>query len=176
VQIYPAELTDLNACYNMNAAYTTDYVWQLQAHDNEHKTDIQLSTIRLPRSMKVEYPRSPDELFEHWDQDGCFLIARNSQNEVIGFLDAWPQSCQKLLWVFNLVVEKNNRRRGVGSLLIQAARRWAMQEQLRKIMLEVQTKNYPAISFAQKLGFQYCGYNEHYYANGDIALFFYQNI
>jgi len=176
VQIYPAELTDLNACYKMSAAYTTDYVWQLQARDNEHKTDIQFSTIRLPRSMKVEYPRSPDELFKHWEQEACFLVARSGQDKVIGFLDAWPQPSQSLLWVFNLVVEKDHRRKGVGALLLQAARRWAIQQRLSKIMLEMQTKNFPAISFAQKLGFQYCGYNEHYYANGDIALFFYQNI
>jgi ribosomal protein S18 acetylase RimI-like enzyme len=38
--------------------------------------------------------------------------------------------------------------------------------------LEIQTKNHPAISFAQKHGFQFCGYNERYYPNGDIALFF----
>jgi ribosomal protein S18 acetylase RimI-like enzyme len=176
VQIYPAELTDLNACYNMSAAYTTDYVWQLQTRDNEHKTDIQFSTIRLPRSMKVDYPRSPDELFEHWEQDACFLVARDEQDKVIGFLDAWPQPWQSLLWVFNLVVEKDHRRKGVGTLLLQAARRWALQEQFTKIMLEMQTKNFPAISFAQKHGFHYCGYNEHYYANGDIVLFFYQNI
>lgn len=176
MQIHPAELTDLHACYKMSAAYTTDYVWQLQARTNEHKLDVQFSTIRLPRSMKVEYPRSPDELFEHWDQAGCFLVARDAEDEVIGFLDAWPHPWQNLLWVFNLVVEKNNRRKGTGALLIQAARRWAVQQNLGKLMLETQTKNYPAISFAQKLGFQFCGYNERYYPNGDIALFFYQNI
>jgi ribosomal protein S18 acetylase RimI-like enzyme len=126
--------------------------------------------------MHVEYPRSPDELFEHWDQEGCFLVARNPQDEVVGFLDAQPQFGQELLWIFNLVVDKSQRRQGVGTLLIQSAKRWALHQELHRLMLEVQTKNHPAISFAQKLGFQFCGFNERYYANRDIALFFYQNL
>jgi ribosomal protein S18 acetylase RimI-like enzyme len=177
MQVYPAELTDLNACYYMFEAYTTDYVWQLQTtnHD-EHRLDIRFDTIRLPRSMQVGYPRSPDELLEHWHQEGCFLVVQNTLDEVIGFIDAQPHFAQGLLWISNLIVDKNNRRQGIGTLLLKSARRWAEQQQLRRMMLEVQTKNYPAISFAQKLGFKFCGYNERYYPNGDIALFFYQNI
>jgi ribosomal protein S18 acetylase RimI-like enzyme len=40
------------------------------------------------------------------------------------------------------------------------------------MVLEMQPKNYPAIQLAQKLGFDFCGYNDRYYANRDIALFF----
>jgi ribosomal protein S18 acetylase RimI-like enzyme len=93
-------------------------------------------------------------------------------DEVIGFLDAWPQPWQNLLWISNLVVNQAYRRQGVGSRLIKAARRWATEHDLRQVTLEVQTKNHPAIAFAQKHGFQFCGYNERYYPNGDIALFF----
>jgi RimJ/RimL family protein N-acetyltransferase len=42
----------------------------------------------------------------------------------------------------------------------------------RRIVLEMQPKNYAAIHLAQKLGFDLCGYNDRYYANHDIALFF----
>jgi ribosomal protein S18 acetylase RimI-like enzyme len=49
---------------------------------------------------------------------------------------------------------------------------WARERNLSRLMLDLQTKNYPAISFVQKHGFQFCGYNERYYSNGDIALFF----
>jgi ribosomal protein S18 acetylase RimI-like enzyme len=47
-----------------------------------------------------------------------------------------------------------------------------MQKNNRRIILEMQPKNYPAIKLTQKLGFELCGYNDHYYANQDIALFF----
>jgi len=34
------------------------------------------------------------------------------------------------------------------------------------------SKNYAAIRLSQKLGFEFCGYNDHYYLTQDIALFF----
>jgi RimJ/RimL family protein N-acetyltransferase len=36
----------------------------------------------------------------------------------------------------------------------------------------MQSKNHPAIQLAHKLGFEFCGYNDHYFSNQDIALFF----
>jgi hypothetical protein len=36
----------------------------------------------------------------------------------------------------------------------------------------MQTKNYPAISFCQKHGMTFCGFNDRHFANQDIALFF----
>lgn len=176
MKIYPAELADLNICCKMTTSYTTDYVWQMQSRDNGHSTDIRFDTVRLPRSMQVQYPRSSDELFDHWQQDGCFLVARNDNDTVIGFIDAQPHPWQKLLWVYNLVVDKPYRKQGCGKLLVKSAMQWAVNHDLYKIILDVQTKNHPGISFAQKLGFQFCGYHEHFYANRDIALFFYQTI
>lgn len=172
MQIHPAELIDLNLCYQLNMSYTTDYVWQMQTRENGRTIDVRFDTVRLPRPMRVDYPRSPDELALHWQQDGCFLVAQQGDNEVLGFLDAWPRPWQNLLWVSNLVIDQTYRRQGVGSRLLKAARRWARERELAQLMLEVQTKNHPAISFAQKHGFQFCGYNERYYPNGDIALFF----
>jgi ribosomal protein S18 acetylase RimI-like enzyme len=172
MEVYPAELTDLNFCYQLKAAYTTDYVWQMQTRENKRTIDVRFDTVRLPRPMRVEYPRSPDELIEHWQQDGCFLVARSMKDELVGFLDAHPRSWQGLLWVSNLVIDQQYRRQGFGTMLLRAASRWALEQNLRQITLEIQTKNHPAISFAQKHGFQFCGYNERYYPNGDIALFF----
>ncbi len=172
MQVHAAELTDLNQCYQLNAAYTTDYVWQMQTREGERSVDVRFDTIRLPRPMRVEYPRAPDELLEHWEQDNCFLVIRNMDEAVVAFLDAWPQPWQSLMWVSNLVIDPAYRRQGLGFRLIKAARRYAQAHNLLRLMLEVQTKNYPAIAFAQKHGFQFCGYNERYYPNGDIALFF----
>ncbi len=172
MHIYPAELADLNRCYQLNMSYTTDYVWQMQSRENSRTVDVRFDTVRLPRPMRVEYPRSPDELLDHWQREGCFLVARPAEDEILGFLDAWPQPWQGLLWVANLVVDQAHRRKGIGTRLLKAGRRWAIEHHLSQLMLEVQTKNYPAIAFAQKHGFQFCGYNERYYPNGDIALFF----
>jgi hypothetical protein len=36
----------------------------------------------------------------------------------------------------------------------------------------MQPKNYPAIHFAYKLGFEFSGYNDQYYRDQEIAIFF----
>ena len=38
--------------------------------------------------------------------------------------------------------------------------------------MEMQPKNYPAIQFAYKLGFEFSGYNDQYYRDQEIAIFF----
>lgn len=171
-----ATLADVNICYQMPKFYTTDYVWQMRTRENGRTIDVHFDTVRLPRSMRVAYPRSSDELIEHWQQNGCFLIARNPSDDLIGFLDALPQPWQNLLWVSNFAVEPHHRQQGVATMLLKAAHGWALQHNLNQLMLELQTKNYPAISFAQKHGFHFCGYNERYYPNGDIALFFSRSV
>jgi len=79
-------------------------------------------------------------------------------------------------WLNNLVVGKRYRRQGIGGALLKAAIEWAREQGLRQLMLETQTKNYPAICFYQRHGFVFCGFNDHYYTNQDIALFFAQSL
>jgi ribosomal protein S18 acetylase RimI-like enzyme len=76
--------------------------------------------------------------------------------------------------VVNVAVDRGYRRRGIGRALMRHARQWAREQGLRLLQVEATTKNYPALCFYQKLGFQFCGFNDHYYLNQDIALFFVQ--
>ena len=68
------------------------------------------------------------------------------------------------------------RRQGIGTALMRHARQWAREQGLQMLLAEATTKNYPALCFYQKLGFQFCGFNDHYYTNQDIALFFVQSL
>jgi ribosomal protein S18 acetylase RimI-like enzyme len=176
VDIYTPEFIELSHCYNLNAAYATTYVWQMQSSEHERRTEIRFDSVRLPRPMQVAYPRSADELLEHWQQEACFLVISNPAEQIVGFVDAQPRIWQNLLWISNLVIDKASRRQGYGTRLLQAVEVWARQEKIDRLMLEMQTKNYPAIAFAQKHGFKFCGYNDRYYPNGDIALFFEKSI
>jgi GNAT superfamily N-acetyltransferase len=172
VIVRPALLADLTPCFEMDLTYTTDYVWQMQAHEHERSIDVRFDTVRLPRPMKVDYPRHPDELLSNWRQEECFLVATDDTDQVIGYLDLTLQAWHSTGWIRNLGVAHPHRRKGVASTLLRAARHWATERELDRMVLEAQTKNYPAIRFADKHGFIYCGYNDRYYPNGDIAIFF----
>jgi len=73
-------------------------------------------------------------------------------------------------------VNSSHRLRGIGSALLNAARRWAIDRNLRRLIVETQTKNYPSIRFLQKRGLTFCGCNDLYYPNQDIAIFFGQTL
>jgi len=167
-----AELADINLCCDLDGSYTTDYVWQMQAHENERTIEVRFDTVRLPRPMKVAYPRYADELLPNWRRGECFLVAAEPADQPIAFLDMTAQSGPGVGWIRNLVVHRDVRRQGVATALLRAARYWALDNRLSKMMMETQTKNYPAIRFAQKHGFAFCGYNDRYYSNGDLAVFF----
>ena len=108
---------------------------------------------------------------QHWNRHECFLVAEH-QGHVLGFVDMALQEPQRAGWINGFVVDRRYRRRGIGRALLKSARAWAEQRDLRVIMLETQPKNHPAIHFYLQQGFYFCGYNDQYYNDEDIALFF----
>jgi len=170
--IRPADLSDLNACIAIDPSFQTDYVWQMEERDDGTDIFITFRPARLPRTMPVAYPRGLDNLPEIWNRDGCFLVAETEDGEISGFLSMIVQDWHNSGWIQHLIVDQRYRRQGIGSALLGAAVQWAREQGLSRLVIEVQTKNYPAIRFCQKHGFAFCGFNDRYYANQDIALFF----
>ncbi|GAB4559858.1 MAG: hypothetical protein Kow0047_06010 [Anaerolineae bacterium] len=171
MQIRPADLHDLNRCFELDASFETDHVWQLDQREDEGVIVISFRPVRLPRLMTVAYPPRGDSLLAHWEAGECVYVAGESRH-VWGYVEALALPDQRVVWIQNLIVDRTYRRRGVGTALLQAAARWAQLRDLHRLMVPVQTKNYPAIRFCQKLGLEFCGYNDRYFANRDIALFF----
>ena len=106
-----------------------------------------------------------------WERGDTVIVAED-EGQVVGYLHLVVQASENAAWVRNLAVTPRLRRRGIGMTLLQTAADWLRQQNANRLLLETTTKNYPAICFAQKLGFSFCGYNDRYYANQDIALFF----
>ena len=175
MEVRPATLADLNACLFLDHNCVTDHVWQMKAQKEKLRLRAAFDVVRLPRQMRVEYPRDLEQLVEDWQRDEGFFVAE-VDGEVRGYVDLIAQPWQKTGWVVNLAVERGYRRRDIGTALLRQARQWAQEQNLRTLVLEATTKNYPALCLYQKLGFQFCGFNDHYYPNQDIALFFVQRI
>jgi ribosomal protein S18 acetylase RimI-like enzyme len=171
--VRPASLADLNTCLMLDHTAVTDHVWQMRAEESESEVRVAFQTVRLPRRMRAEYPRQLDQLVEDWQRGEGFLVAE-VDNEVRGYVDALALPWQGMVWMANLAVERGYRRQRIGTALISHVRQWAREQGLQMILAEATTKNYPALCFYQKLGFQFCGFNDHYYSNQDIALFFVQ--
>jgi ribosomal protein S18 acetylase RimI-like enzyme len=171
VQVRPAVSADIPHLAALDHGYSTDYVWQMDTRDEDGQINITFRTVRLPRSVRVAFPRDTQRLFEEWNRRVCFLVAEEGGN-LKGYLNLTLTSAPETGWIADFGVDRRFRRSGVGSVLLASAAHWARQNNLQRIVLETQSKNYPAISFAQKHGLAFCGYNDRYYPNQDVALFF----
>ena len=170
LEIRPAIATDLSRMMGMDHSVKSDYVWQLDLRREGGQISATLREVRLPRPVSVAYPRNPFALADEWQYKDRVLVAVSVN--VMGYICIVEQSASTVAWVTDLVVAPEQRRHGIGSLLLKSAQDWALERGSRMFMFETQAKNQPAIHMAQKAGLEFCGYNDHYYANQDVALFF----
>lgn len=176
IQIRPAQASDIPILARLEPNYSSDFVWQMDIQSDETRVNISFREVRLPRSVRVEYPRSTLSLLEDWEERDGILVALSGGHPV-GYACLDLNIAPATAWITDLVVEQRMRRQGIGSALLIAAQEWARHmagegRPVQRIVLEMQPKNAPAISLAFKLGFDFGGYNDRYYANHDIALFF----
>ncbi|MBN2148661.1 MAG: GNAT family N-acetyltransferase [Anaerolineales bacterium] len=171
IEIRPAVQQDIPVLVSLDHDYVSDHVWQMDISQDEKDMRINFRQIQLPRSVRVDYPRPPQELLADWQNRSALLVGL-LDGQVIGYASLMLGCAPLTTWVTDLAVLRRLRRQGIASALLLAAQQWARQKSTLRLVLEMQPKNYPAICMAQKLGFDLCGYNDRYYINHDIALFF----
>lgn len=171
VHVRPAVSSDIPALIGLDHGYSTDHVWQMGHRDQNSTVSVNFQQVRLPRPMRVRYPREPERLKEEWTDKSVILISE-LEEEPTGYLVLAAGPAPAALWITDLVVDLRFRRQGHASGLLQAAKAWSAERGFRSLFLEMQSKNYPGIQLAKKLGFIFAGYSDRYYPEGDIALFF----
>src|SRR5215831_16585523 len=164
IQVRPATQEDLPRLAAFDHGYSTDYVWQMDLRDdpNAGQLEVTFRPVRLPRPMRVAASRTPEQLAASFERRGCFLVAEQD-GQPRGYLVSTLVPAPETAWVTDCVVERRFRRAGVASVLLAAAAQWARSNRLTRLIVEMQSKNYPAITFAQKHGLSFCGYNDRYY-------------
>ena len=171
--IRPSLASDLPLFSKFEHACNSEYVWQMDIRREEEQILVSFREIRLPRPVRVEYPRPISDLADEWKRRDGMLTAF-SDKEIAGYMRLTDRFIPHTARVTDLVVAPHFRRRGVATRLIFAAQAWALDRHNLHFMLEMSSKCFPAISLAKKLGFEFCGYNDHYYPTKDVALFFHK--
>lgn len=181
IEIRPVTNADLAKIMELDHDYVSDHVWQMSVQKDvgASPSDVQVSVIfhqlQLPRSVHVAYPRPTRNLAGGLNQQ-TGLLAAVLAGEMVGYIRLRTDIAPVTTWATDLAVTRRYRRQGIGSGLVLAGQEWGRQQGSYRMTLEMQPKNYPAICMAQKLGFDLCGYNDRYYPNHDIALFFAKSI
>jgi GNAT superfamily N-acetyltransferase len=171
VNIRSAISTDIPKMIALDHNYATTHVWQLTLDLTEIQTQISFRQVRLPREVHVNYPRIVKNLADDWTKRDALLLAEEGE-QVRGYISLRLGLAPASAWIEDLVVDRIHRRKGIGAALVGAAQDWSARKGLHRITLEMQPKNYPAIRFADKLGFEFSGYNDQFYRDQEIAIFF----
>ena len=166
--------TDLARLAALDHTIDTDYVWQLDLHRETGQVEVSLREVRLPRSVRIEHPRPARELPDTWHLRP--MLSAMAGMEAIAYIRFSDVIVPHAVWITDVVVSKPFRRQGLARKLIGSAEAWGLQRGLHRAIIESQSKNAPSIRMVQKLGFEFCGYNDHYYATRDIALFYARSI
>jgi ribosomal protein S18 acetylase RimI-like enzyme len=171
LEIRPAISSDINQLIQFEHGVSTNTIWQMDSDLDERQVNINFRQTHLPRSIRLNYPKKPDKLKDDWQKKAIIYVALMDEKPV-GYLGINMQVTNPFAWVTDLVVDEPKRRMGIACELLLAAREWAGDRNIRRMILEMHLKNFPASCLAQKIGFTFCGYNDHYYENQGIALFF----
>jgi GNAT superfamily N-acetyltransferase len=173
---------DITACMGLDHHYETEHVWQMTLQSDSAGWQVRFRTEKLPRRIEVTYPMDEKRLRLALPADSCFIVATGhdgggeAAQHVLGYLTMRYDPVHNNATIQDLVVDRPLRRYKVGSRLLNVARQWALEKQAWQLLIETQTTNYPGIQFCQINGLQFCGFNDRYYPNQDIAVFFHQTL
>jgi ribosomal protein S18 acetylase RimI-like enzyme len=171
IDVRPVVPGDIDSLSEFDHGYYSDYVWQMALELSSEAAKLDFRRTRLPRRVFVPYPRQRDEIFGALNQAEAFLVAVLNHRPV-GYIKVEVEQNNKIARVTDLVVSTPERRQGIASGLLLAVMEMISHRKYYALILEMQSKNDPAITMAAKLGFKFCGYRDHYFSNKELAIFF----
>jgi ribosomal protein S18 acetylase RimI-like enzyme len=186
MEFSPLEEAHLPRLREIRAEYISDkYVGVVHARGDGFEAAIQLRTAELEKpfrsqGLSIVRQKDVDEIRNRMGQQSLQLVA-HEDGRLVAFLDAEVEAWRRVLKVWNLLVDEQHRRQGIGTTLLQRATEFATANNCRAISVEAQATNWPALCFYRGLGFQVCGVDDHFYTNRDlerkeVALFLYREL
>ena len=97
-----------------------------------------------------------------------YFVVYNDNDEEIAYLVVAKQEWNNILRVWDIGIDPQFQRQGIGKQLIQYAEKRAKEWKCRAVVLECQSSNYPAIQFYLSCGFSLSGFDLINYTNDDV--------
>jgi ribosomal protein S18 acetylase RimI-like enzyme len=169
----------------IRAEYVSDKCARVSRGGESPEVNFALRVEHLPtpfRSQGLSIVRRRDqEEVRGRMGEGSLQLVVEEDGRLIALLDSEVESWRRVLRVWNLLVDQEYRRRGIGTELMQRAEQFGVDRRCRAISVETQATNWPALAFYIKMGFEVCGVDDHYYTNRDlerkeVALFLYREL
>ncbi|MBN1874165.1 MAG: GNAT family N-acetyltransferase [Anaerolineae bacterium] len=170
MRVRTARNTDWPFCLELDMSYETESAWQIEMVSGDKVWEAHFEEIRLPRKQRMS-PSLPKEIrLKGWERRDGFWVAAEHR-KILGYLTLSHEVEQHTARICDLVVALEERRQGIASELFQTAVTWCSRQDVAQLMLACPPKAQPAISFALKHGFVFCGFQEAYWPGQELALF-----
>lgn len=175
IELRIANMSDCPLITKIDLDFDSDFVWKSQIIDDLDSYSIIFQTIKLPKTIHVPFQASNETALENMVKRKEVLIARY-ENQAVGFVRLEQDETNNRILMKTGGVKPEYRRKGIGSAILTSVQEIALNNGVSRLVCTVQAKNDPAIRFIMAKGFQFCGYQEFFFPNLEIALFFSKNI
>ena len=175
IEIGAAAMEELTQIAQMDLSFESDYVWKTQMLEGLDSFESSFQRIRLPKTIRVSFQAYSTANLETLIQRREILAVRYEE-KVIGYARLEQDETVNRLVVKSGGIMPEYRNKGVGSALLDRICEIAHYNRIRSLVCMVQAKNDPAIHFLMARGFVFCGYQEFFFRNMEIGLFFSKNI
>lgn len=135
--------------------YTSEkyYEIHMETHNNGWSFSLMEEKFEIPFEKNLE-----EDIFDA-HKIGSEVYVSEINGEECGIMVIQHMEWNNTLLIHDLYIDAQFKRKGIGSTLIEIAKKRARELEVRMITLETQTSNYPAIKFYLKNGFHLIGFN-----------------
>jgi GNAT superfamily N-acetyltransferase len=185
IEVRAVQVNDAPAIYNLDYNFETDRIYTLHVQESlpgSHEENEGSEQGQSAVSFKlVETPVDPP-VYKNFFADNVTvedIEARLSEAEggyvaladgqIAAVILLCVEEWRSVVRIDELIVGRQYRRYGVGSLLLNCASDWARERGCWAIVIETQNNNFPAFQFYLRNGLEIWGINRNFYPPGPTS-------
>ncbi|MEO6893042.1 MAG: GNAT family N-acetyltransferase [Ktedonobacteraceae bacterium] len=182
IEVRAVSINDAPALHKLDYSYETDRIYALQVQNRLAELDTGPGADGRP-SLSFELVETPVDppLYKDFSEYANTLAdveanLRSSEGGYVALADGElagavllkVEEWRSLARIRDIIVGRQFRRYGIGSLLLSCASDWARKRDCWAVLLETQSVNYPAIQFYLRNGLEVWSIHQHFYPPGPV--------
>ena len=189
IDVRAVRIDDAPALHKLDYSFETDRIYTLRVQGSLAQGDTNSSVPGQP-ALSFELLETPVDppVYKSLREFGSSLAQLKAKlrcveggyialagGQVAGVILLNVEEERSVARIEHIIVGRQFRRYGIGSLLLSCASDWARKHACWAILLEIQNSNYPAIQFYLRNGLEVWSINNHFYPPGldehEVAIF-----
>ncbi|HEX6483811.1 MAG TPA: GNAT family N-acetyltransferase [Ktedonobacteraceae bacterium] len=182
IGVRAVHVNDAQSLHELDNSFETDRIYSLRVHGQPGQGEgdpgmadkpvwaFELVETTVEPSLYKDYCKYENSLEDVEAKlgkiDGGYVAF--ADDEVAGVVLLNVEEWRRVARIEDLIVGRQFRRYGIGSLLLNCASDWARKQGCWAILLETQNVNYPAIQFYLRNGLEVWSIHRHFYPPGPV--------